>query len=200
MNEDTEVKPSELSSEPIVNEEALKRKRKAESTQATRDGKLRKKAERESEINTLKAQAAELQLLKQQKQSENVQKASEPIPESKVIEEDTDVSDEPLKKKAKVIVSDSNSESPSAPGLLSSVFSTENLIRNGSVAALTLGAMYMKHVWKQPNVKRGGSEPKAEPVSVSLKQIPQEKQKQKTNQDFLGRPLKTPLSSLFKNV
>ena len=203
MNEDTEVKPSELSSEPIVNEETLKRKRKAESTQAARDGKLRKKSERESEINTLKAQAAELQLLKQQKISENVQKASEPIPESKNvkdIEEDTDASDEPMKKKAKVIVSDSNSESPSAPGLLSSVFSTENLIRNGSVAALTLGAMYMKHVWKQPNVKRGGSEPKAEPVSVSLKQIPQEKQKQKTNQDFLGRPLKTPLSSLFKNV
>ena len=181
-----------------MNDDALKRKRKAESTQAARDGKLRKKSERESEINTLKAQAAELQLLKQQKISENVQKASEPIPESKVIEEDTDASDEPMKKKAKVIVADSNSESHSTPGFLSNVFSTDNLIRNGSVAALTLGAMYMKHVWKQPNVKKSVSEPKPEPVSVSLTQIPQ--QKQKTNQDFLGRPLKTPLSSFFKNV
>ena len=123
----------------------------------------------------MKAQAVELQLLKQQKQSEHVQKIPEPIPESKDVKDDEE---DIAKKKAKVIVSDSNSESPSAPGLLSNVFSTENIIRNGSVAALTLGAMYMKHVWKKPSV------PRPEPPLLKPQNEPKAQQKLKTNQDF----------------
>ena len=55
--------------------------------------------------------------------------------------------------------------------------------------------MYMKHVWKKP--KALAPKPVQVPKDDGSRMT---QQKLKSNQDFLGRPLKTPLSSLFKNV
>lgn len=199
--EPSSVPNVEVSVPPVPNDaEELKRKRKAESASLARAGKIKKKTERESELAALKAQALELKSLKEQKGSEKLQ---EPVREhsqkndSENKHDDTDSdTDEPVSKKSKVIVASSESDAPSEPGLLSNIFSSENIIRNGSVLALTAGAFYMKHLWKKTSSLEI---PKPEkPQQISKPQQPQ--QISRPPKDLLGRPTRTPLGTFFSNV
>ena len=204
--EPTSVNSTEVQNPTPVNDaEELKRKRKAESAQLARAGKIKKKTERENELSSLKAQSLELKTLKEQKASEKLQ---EPVREhsqkndSENKHDDTDSdTDEPVSKKAKVIVASSESDAPSEPGLLSSIFSSENIIRNGSVLALTAGAFFMKHLWKKTtdkipemlhqSVRVGPQKPVQNPTVPQISRPPK---------DLLGRPTRTPLGTFFSNV